>query len=685
MISMRYCRVFVILCAIQAGGCAMLDTQIPSKVSTVGLIATPPQNYSTAKARYLGTRYKENLDRLVERIVRNPKTSNLQFANNISSVGGIGFFTHSATQSPDERYLEVVMGTPETFEKQISRSEKVARIVSLYGGELLTILSGDSDIFQDKELAGYGLNLAWRNVVPEPRGNRIVMERAIVYFSKERVREYVRRKLSQDALLSEAVIFAVEEDGPLQLVSYRPEELRADFRPAIREDNLPPTKLPAKPDPTPEAPPPADKVAEPKKAEPVASKAVEKLLPEPAVKSSAAPTAQEAPQVVKETSAPPAAKVSPAKEIQPAMKPKPALLPRPETLAMDRPLRPETPKAPSLPETVEQARAIPPPPLAQPKEESLEPPVAQKTSSPVVLAPPPEPTPAKEQITPAVEPAMAPPVELPRFEPKADQLEVKPVEHKPPLKASESALEIASVKKAPEPPPPLPLKRVEQVAPLSAPPMAPPAPARRPETAAVEKSPASPPPVKPSAASEPAEPIAAPKTESTPPGKIALQPQPLAPVKKEVAQPPAPAPESASPEVLTQRAPPRPPAPPQVALGEVKKTDQVALLPIKPAAPPPEVKPVIRTEPRALEGFVIQIAFQDREKARRWAEGMEKRGYAVSVTEAGAEGALRVRLGNFSQRDEAERQLRSFKEEGLSGIVISMPQRFRPEARSSVP
>ena len=64
---------------------------------------------------------------------------------------------------------------------------------------------------------------------------------------------------------------------------------------------------------------------------------------------------------------------------------------------------------------------------------------------------------------------------------------------------------------------------------------------------------------------------------------------------------------------------------------------------------------------------------------------VERRGYAVSITEAGTTGALRVRLGNFAAREEAERQLRNFKREGMNGIVINLPQAFRPVARSSVP
>jgi DedD protein len=125
-------------------------------------------------------------------------------------------------------------------------------------------------------------------------------------------------------------------------------------------------------------------------------------------------------------------------------------------------------------------------------------------------------------------------------------------------------------------------------------------------------------------------------------------------------------------------------AAPPLEIAVEKPAQQVALL-RKPAEVVPEKPSLARPVPRALEGFIIQLGFNNKEKAQRWAETMERRGYAVSVTEAGAEGALRVRLGNFALRDEAERQLRTFKQEGLSGIIINLPQGFRPEARSSIP
>ncbi|HWH76451.1 MAG TPA: hypothetical protein VNT76_03730, partial [Candidatus Binatus sp.] len=91
------------------------------------------------------------------------------------------------------------------------------------------------------------MNLAWRNMVAEPSGNRVSMERAVIYFPKERVRNFMRHELSENDLLRDAVIFAVEENGPLNLVSFKPPEPRPDFRPAIHEDNLAATPLASKP------------------------------------------------------------------------------------------------------------------------------------------------------------------------------------------------------------------------------------------------------------------------------------------------------------------------------------------------------------------------------------------------------------------------------------------------------
>jgi DedD protein len=529
----RTVNALVLLSQLALGGCALLDDSAPRKPESTGLIATPPGYYSTSKARYLGTKYKENLDRIVERITRNSKTASLQFANNISSVGGIGFFTHSATKSGDERYLEVVLATPETFEAKGEFSEKVQRLFTRYGLELLGITSGDSDIYQDRELSGYGLNLAWRNIVAERAGNRVSLERAIIYFTKERVRNFIRQELSPNELLSDAVIFAVEDDGPLNLVSFRPQESQRDFRPAIREDNL-----------------------------------------------AASPVVPTAGEILVET-----------------VKPAPA-------------------------NAAERAA-----PIAKSE-------IASPVAAPVVTQPEP----------------VGKIVQAPR------QVEAQPIPAPSVVKANETV--------KPEP--------VKLAAPL---PAAAKAEARAPQDQAKAQSAKAPPAPKQAADAKLPEAIVAP----APAVKMA-EAEPAAPV--EIALP------AARPNIAKVDSPRVVEVKPLTPAHEKPAGEQLTLLKNKPAEVAPAKPEVARSAPKApkaLEGFIIQLAFNDKEKAQRWAEAMEKRGYAVSLTEAGGEGSLRVRLGNFSVRDEAERQLRTLKQDGLSGIVISLPQAFRPEARTSIP
>src|SRR5688500_16059083 len=105
---LRHCLVVAMNLSL-AAGCTLQDRDT-NKRAAGGLIATPTSHHSTHKGRYLGEKYKEHLNRLVERFIGNPRTTNLQFANNLASAGGIGFFTHSAVKVPDERFLEIVLG-----------------------------------------------------------------------------------------------------------------------------------------------------------------------------------------------------------------------------------------------------------------------------------------------------------------------------------------------------------------------------------------------------------------------------------------------------------------------------------------------------------------------------------------------------------------------------------------------
>jgi DedD protein len=829
----RKLKVLLLVSPWLAIGCALLDDNAPKKTASSGLIATPPLYYSTAKARYLGGKYTENLDRMVERIVRNPKTSTLQFANNISSVGGIGFFTHSATKTADERYLEVVLATPETFETKGELSEKLHRLFSQYGVELLGIISGDSDIYQDKELSGYGLNLAWRNILAEPAGNRVTMARAIIYFPKDRVRNFLRQDLNQNELLGNAVIYSVEEDGPLTLVSYQPREMRPDFRPAIREDDLASMPRASRATSTQSAPAPGkepnqkvESKIEVAKKDPPAVKDVPSLT---VVKPNLSEAKVESNQV--EATQKNSALAKPKGNLGDELE-KPKRMPRDaaEQVAISK--RTETTE-PAAPANETKAETMVAPELALPLAQEVTPPatVAKPEPKKVIpqVSPKPAPAPmaetARKKVEEAQEEPSASPAQKAVVEGKKDEAEVKQIVEgpKPPraVTASISVIEakrpeMMSDDKSPETwvgkspnekpisapqkeekkirEPPTPVAKFEPaVAALAPVRESAPSTGKVSETKGREpikteapavKSTEGPRPVEATSAI-PATPIAkaevksqemkaqtsapkpVPKEEMpnvTPqqhapvwaanenktadpkaPEKVAPAPIVTPPIQSPsektkavsttemakvetpvpapriienvpaqakspqanvsgVVAPPAPSanpttdsprPREApkpdlgpsvakAPVTETKPLPPVVTAPPREISAEKPNAGQIALLK-KPADIAPEKRPMARPEPKALEGFIIQLGFNDKEKARRWAEAMERRGYAVSITEAGAEGALRVRLGNFALRDEAERQLRSFKQEGLSGIIINLPQGFRPEARSSIP
>jgi cell division protein FtsN len=508
IVRQRYLKGLLIMAALGLSGCATIEEN-PKKNIQLGLITTPPTYYTTQKARYLGEKYKSNLDRLVERIVRNPKTTSLQFANNIASVGGIGFFTHSATSSVDERFLEIIMGVPETFDSSLDQNAKVHRVFSLYGAELLSILASDSDIYREKEVNGYGLNLSWRNLVPDAARPRISLERSTLYFPKARVRSFLQGDLSQNILLSEAVIFAVVEDGPMKLVSYRPQELKPDSRRPIQEEPLIAGRVPAKPEAQSERP-----VSEAPATKPI-------MVKEPG------------------KSAAESLSLSNAKTVEP-------------TAQIRWPEQPED-RDEEIPE------------VYSPTEVSV-----ASSASPMELSKPKE-SPVNQTREGIVR------------KPESKDLSTK---------------ELAS---------------------------------REQET-----------------------------TESKyaePKGDLASLP--VLPVL---------------PPITTA---------PKVEKSSEEQLKEHASLEIKPAKTSSREEPVTRLSPVVLQGFVIQLGFSEMRDAQLWAETLERRGFAVSLTEAGNTGSVRVRIGNFTGREDAERQLQALRQDGLKGMVLNLPRAYRPQFQST--
>jgi len=790
-------------------GCTMQDGGSVKKPAPSGLISTPLSYYSTAKAKYLAAKYKENLDRIIEQVVRNPKTAPLQFANNIASVGGIGFFTHSATKTADERYLEVVLATPETFETKGDYSEKVQRLFSLYGFDLLRILSGDGELYQDGELAGYGLNLAWRNVVADPAGNRVILARAIIYLPKDKVRTYLKSEIKQNELLADAVIFGEEEDRPLTLVSYRPQDTHPDVRPAIREDNLTVTadSKPSKAAPVANSqlsPGATNQLTETAKAErakandsavePIPSIEAELTKQEPEVVLSLEPlkndenkSAELAPLVGgdKSPSITSAATTDPKGRLQSSRsatekitESKVSTPNRPDKKIETKQLTDSRAKTPDsamekqaaattlqssvlpepavnarieepqkkLPETVESSVVAQPTKVSSFEKAKI--PVAEISVGQVKpQVETPKPSELNEKAGEPVNVLPAKNTSVPSRN-ETDTISIPQMVTKNDSARETSARETSTISKAGA----QPLKTSKNEAVTSESAASKPAaektasvretakaqietakPKLEPTTApatAVEKSldVTAREPVSNTATKSSTEKISTNTAEKTAlraaaaksmversvpdnkntPSDAETAPSKARPLQESVSLSPRPEPaQKAAPKAMVrqqkqdqaEQVEARTAAKPaEVSSAQTKTTpsaaaapeasqkkqapEQLALL-RKPADVIVENKPAMRAL-KPLEGFVIQIAFNDKDKAQHWAEGMERRGYTVSITETGTEGALRVRLGNFVVRDDAERQLRSFKQEGMSGIIINLPQGFQP-ARSSVP
>lgn len=706
---------FFLLPALVLFGCSAANKP---NIASSGLIATPVSYYSTAKGRLLGERYKRNLENMVERVVRGPKTVALQFANNIASVGGIGFFTHSAATLPDERYLEIVLAAPELFETPSDAGSKLDRLFSQYGYDLLGVLAGDTEIFEDRDVSGYGLNLSWRTLSNDPGGPKVVVERAVAYFSKGQARAFLRREMNQADLFKNAIVFAGAEDGSMALVSVQAQELAVDFRPTIIEENL---ASGVKVEPKLEAakvPPPAPVVAMPERPKIPTMPTPEKverasapsepmivvMKPEPADKIEAPvgsvppvalPTAVPEPKMPSPGRAPESARVTaplivmvplpaPAKAEAAALGAETAAKMAP-TAAMERAEERPVKVAPAIVQNQVETKAVPAP---TPKSDN--PPAASRSEVVAAnkrsLATPrqqaalvdgdsrSESAPAAKNDPVAKAEALTAPASLPGrpaavkstsvSQPVEKQPTALPVEKRELPAAAEVALKLqpsAAISEGAPASPPTPVVLPESVAPSSV-------------TTVVPK-----PRVNEPLAETPKPPTASPNpVPAVPPSSAAPKPEAVQAAPQQLA---LSAPRNNEAPVQEPRV--RPATPTSVPTTLPPGPERMASLPKSDLATP-DPGNLARPAPKVLSGYIVQIAFSDVTAAQRWAERMERKGFAVSVTEAGEAGAVRVRFGNFTVRADAERQLTTLRQEGLRGIVLNLPQGFRPETPSAV-
>lgn len=581
-----------------AAGCTLQDRDT-NKRAAGGLIATPTSHYSTHKARYLGEKYKEHLNRLVERFIGNPRTTNLQFANNLASAGGIGFFTHSAVKVPDERFLEIVLGTSERFEPRGDYSVKVGRLFSLYGRELLILLADDLDLYNDSELSGYGLNFTSRTLGPQPGS-----ERVIIYFRKEKVKAFLKQELDENSLLADAVIFAMEQEGLANLVSFRAPEPSPDVRSPIHEQVL----LPELPKP---------------------KAGLKALLTNPEANTAQHGDPRPKSQGLlgweseKERSVIQTDRGSKLKNPAVSVPVNAGMLREQKVETGDRPESVVSDFKANLPVNSDPAHT-PAGELGQTRQNS---PHAAASVEPIT----------RGKVTQAV---VQPET---KRENRLNSATIGEPSQKE--KDAKSSLDLTASKL------PVPLRQSgaseASKLPLTNEKVRTPSPAAMLPSLSQE--------IKPQSNFVTSQELPAIQKENSKPANI--EPPMTALIT------------GSSPEEPSAEAPKQ-----QLTVVATSRTNNL-----------PESKPLVVAIPKALEGYIIQVAFKDRSEARRWGDIFQQRGYAVSTTESGTAESLRVRIGNFSLRDDAERELKSIRKDGLTGIILNLPQAYRPEVHSSLP
>lgn len=187
-----------------------------AKGSTKQSLVPDPPYYSTAKSKNLASRYETNLEKILVEIVASPATEALQFADPNLSIKSIGFFSHASAKSPDERYLEVIVWAPNVFDEKTNFSSKLQLLFSRYASALLSILSSDTAISNDRLVSGYGLNFSWRTT----SGSRINLERGVIYLAKDQAHKLLSGQISQEEVLSGAAIYAIQGGEPTRQIQY---------------------------------------------------------------------------------------------------------------------------------------------------------------------------------------------------------------------------------------------------------------------------------------------------------------------------------------------------------------------------------------------------------------------------------------------------------------------------------
>jgi DedD protein len=175
-------------------------------------------------------------------------------------------------------------------------------------------------------------------------------------------------------------------------------------------------------------------------------------------------------------------------------------------------------------------------------------------------------------------------------------------------------------------------------------------------------------------------PIEIPRKETAPPLVMPSTPKPIKPITQ---APPEPAPASSVSEVTTETkaeagrdvtSPPRPASTTEPAKPPSRPAPVVAKAPLEKE--PARESAAKESAPKEASGrYVVQVgAFSDSAAARETRQKVEKLGLKTytQVAETAQGSRIRVRIGPFASREEADRVLAKLKAAGSPAVVLTL-------------
>lgn len=161
--------------------------------------------------RDLALKYYKNLEALIEEVRKVYLVEDFEFFER-----QVGFF--KGPKGEQGSYLGLGAFTEERFDTSTTnRNKRVATMFAKYGNPLLQVMSSQEEVFDDARLKGVKLYLTyWKKNVAKQLYGKGETEWVEFYLSKEDVRRYLAKDITDQALLDNNEVFM--ESGRVKIV-----------------------------------------------------------------------------------------------------------------------------------------------------------------------------------------------------------------------------------------------------------------------------------------------------------------------------------------------------------------------------------------------------------------------------------------------------------------------------------